>query len=154
LEPLEPLVAHGAPDRPRVLVPASSRGRIDHPANAMHETRVIVEVTLQRGPIFEEHAVPEAAGTPRAEPTAAHGGRDRVVRAAVVHELLVRGRDDPGLTVRAGRGAVLRVRDDARIRPRVDEDAARPQDPASLPEGIDHAPSWDASERPRQDRDI
>src|SRR5439155_26370077 len=78
LEPLELLVAHGAPDRPRVLVPASSRCRIDHPAHAMHETRVVVEVALQRGPIFEEHAVPEAAGTPRAEPTAAHGGRYRV----------------------------------------------------------------------------
>src|SRR5207237_4842749 len=115
--------------------PSSAGRRIDHPADSMHETRVVVEIALQRASILEEHAVPEAAGTPRAEPPAAHGGRDGVVRAAVVHELLARGRDHARLTVRAGGGPVFRVRDDARIRPRVDEDAARPQDPAGFPEG-------------------
>ena len=154
LDPGESLVSDGAPDRPWVSVPAPARCRVDHPSHAVNEARVVVEVALQRGSIFEKDAMPEAAGTERPEPAAANRGRDRVVRTAVIGELLAGCGDDAGLTVRARRGSALRVRGDARVRPRVDEDAARPQDPAGLFQGIDHALSWDASERPRQDHDV
>src|SRR5688572_4332178 len=49
---------------------------------------------------------------------------------------------------------MLRIREAARVRPRVDEDPARPEDPVDLLQGIDHAPSWNASERPRQKHDV
>ena len=147
-------MSDGAPDRPRVSVPAPARCRVDHPPHAVNEAGVVVEVALQCGAIFEKDAMPEAAGTERTEPAAAHRGRDRVVRTAVIGELLAGCRDDAGLTVCARRGPALRVGGDARVRPRVDEDAARPQDPAGFLPGIDHALSWAASERPRQDHDV
>src|SRR5207247_3943541 len=119
----------------------------------MFEAQMLAEVLLQRREAVERHAVPEPSLAPRAEEPLALHARDRAVRCPVVPELGTRGADRADRSM-ATSGHVLRMPQYARVRPRVDQQAAWSEDPMDLVEGIDHAPQCDASERPATDDDV
>jgi hypothetical protein len=155
LDPLEDLVAHRAPDRPRIFFPLPAFRCIRRPAHAVHETQVVIQVALQmtvglrraRDARSDRRA---ASGTIRSRPLWRRSDR-RCGRSAAPRVRSRSHRPDRYLPLATWCSAWAKTRG---LRTRVDEDAARPQDPVGFLQGIDHALSWDASERPREDRHV
>ena len=92
---------------------------------------MLAEVLPQLGQAVERDSVPETPGPRPPEEPIAHDPRDRDIRGTVISHLDRRCADVPE-DLEASCRAPLGVREDARVRARVDEDAARSKDPVNL----------------------
>jgi hypothetical protein len=92
---------------------------------------MLAEVPPQLGQAFKGHAVPETSWPRASKEPVADDPRDRSVRGAVVAHLDGRGADRPE-SLKAPFRAALGVREDARVRTRVDQNATRCEDPVHL----------------------
>ena len=97
----------------------------------MDEAQVLGEVLAELGQAIERDPVPETTTTLALEQSVAHNARDRTIRPSIGGELEpVRPHYPEALE--AVNFPALAVREDARVRPRVDQDPARREDPVNL----------------------
>jgi len=115
----------------------------------MRETQVLPQIRVEFGAVLKRHAMPHPArANPPEDPLSLDDGHSAIRCGVVAYlgRLRAKGRDAAAFA--------FDMREDTRIRTRVDEDAAGPEDAPRLVEGIDHALSLHSSERPGEDGDI
>src|SRR2546430_5939328 len=97
--------------------------------------------------------MPETAGTSALEQSVAHHARDRPVRRSIVRELQPGGPYNSE-ALESPRLPALRVCENTRIRPGVDQSSAGCENPVYLDQGIDHALARDSSKCPGEDHQV
>src|SRR5437899_12857212 len=127
----EELVADGAADDELVVRMALARRAVDDPLRTMHEAQMFRQVVAELSEVVEWDAMPETAGTPALEQSVAHHARDRQIRRSVVRELQPGGLHDSE-ALESPRLPALRVRQNARIRPGVDQGPAGCENPVYI----------------------
>src|SRR5256885_8495191 len=119
----------------------------------MHEAQVLPQVPAELSEVAEWYAMPETAATPAFEQSFSHHARDRPVRRSIVRELQPGG-PYKSEALESPRLPALRVCENTRIRPGVDQRSAGCENPVYLDQGIDHALARDSSKRPREDHQV
>jgi hypothetical protein len=92
---------------------------------------VFPKVLSERSQAGEMDAVPETAATSTLEESLANNARDSAVRRSIVHELGSR-RVNETEELESASLLSLRVRKDARVRPRVNQNPAGRENPVNL----------------------
>ena len=83
----EELVADGTADDEVVVRMALTRGAVDDPLRAVHETEVLSQVCAEVGEAVERYKMPETASTLALEQSLAHHPRDGAIRHSIIREL-------------------------------------------------------------------